>query len=52
VDAQGQQQAQALTEKQIIQANAQREQQQFDRAQDALQKAMNSILNCANWPIA
>jgi chemotaxis protein MotB len=46
-DAQGQgqnpEQAQALTEKQIIQGNAQREQQQFDRAQDALQKAINSI---------
>ncbi|HXP98071.1 MAG TPA: flagellar motor protein MotB [Telmatospirillum sp.] len=46
-DAQGQgqnsNQAQALTEKQIIKANAQREQQQFDRAQEALQKAMNSI---------
>jgi chemotaxis protein MotB len=46
-DAQGQgqnsNQAQALTEQQIIKANAQREQQQFDRAQEALQKAINSI---------
>jgi len=33
-----------VNREQIIQANAQREQQQFDRAQDALQKAMNSIL--------
>ncbi|MTJ82413.1 MAG: OmpA family protein [Telmatospirillum sp.] len=35
--------AQGLTEEQIIKANAQREQQQFERAQAALQKAMNSI---------
>lgn len=40
---QGQNQAQALTEQQILQANAQREQQQFERAQEALQKAINSI---------
>ncbi|PKU25544.1 flagellar motor protein MotB [Telmatospirillum siberiense] len=42
-DAQGQGQAKALTEQQIIQANAQREQQQFERAQESLQKAINSI---------
>ncbi|MDR3440816.1 flagellar motor protein MotB [Telmatospirillum sp.] len=35
--------AQALTEQQIIKANAQREQQQFERAQESLQRAMNSI---------
>jgi chemotaxis protein MotB len=35
--------AQAMTEQQIIQGNAQREQQQFERAQEALQKAINSI---------
>lgn len=39
--AQGQ--AMALTEAQIKEANAKREQQQFDRAQDALKQAINSI---------
>jgi chemotaxis protein MotB len=39
----GMEKAQGLTEAQIIKANAQREQQQFQRAQEALQKAMNSI---------
>jgi chemotaxis protein MotB len=32
-----------LTERQIIQANAQREQQQFDKAKEALQQAIGSI---------
>ncbi len=37
------QQAQALTEAQIIKTNAEREQQQFERAKGALKQAMNSI---------
>jgi chemotaxis protein MotB len=41
--SQGQDQAEALSEQQIVQANAQREQQQFDRAKTALQQAINSI---------
>ncbi len=40
---QGPAQAQALSEQQIIQANAQREQKQFEHAQDALKQAINSI---------
>lgn len=40
---QAQGQAQALTEQQIVQANAQREQKQFDRAEGALKQAINSI---------
>jgi chemotaxis protein MotB len=41
--AQTQDQAQPLTEQQVIAANAQREQKQFERAQDTLKQAINSI---------
>ncbi len=36
-------QAKALTEEQIVKTNAEREQQQFERAQGALKQAINSI---------
>jgi len=39
----GQGQAEAVSEQQILKANAEREQQQFDRAKQALNQAVNSI---------
>jgi len=39
----GENQAEAVSEQQILKANAEREQQQFDRAKQALNQAVNSI---------